>query len=162
MSEHNRNHSANPDAIECAKERLSTSESIASVALAVLGIFTIIRGAFWIMEYDNPTDSELHVALISAAPLYIWGALFAIGGIFLVLSSWYLPRRHIRKRFAFSLFCGGLTVSVTYFIVAIAGFNNALSWMMPAQMVVLALFGGILAFFGGMQLWQMRTAKRSV
>lgn len=161
MPEQNRNHSANPDEIECVKERLSTSESIASVSLAVFGIFTLIRGSYWIVDYENPTDSELYVALISAAPLYIWGALFAIGGLLLILSSWYLPRRHIRKRFALSMLSGGLTVSVTYFIVAVAGFNNAISWMMPAQMVSLALFGGILAFFGGMQLWQMRTTKRN-
>lgn len=162
MSEHNRNHSAIPDEIECAKERLSTSESIASVSMAVFGIFTLIRGSYWIMDYENPTDIELYVALISAAPLYIWGALFAIGGLLLILSSWFLPRRHIRKRFALSMLSGGLTVSVTYFIVAVAGFNNANSWMMPAQMVSLALFGGILAFFGGMQLWQMFTAKRNL
>lgn len=162
MPEHSRNHSANTVERECTQDRLSMSETIASASLAILGLLTTLRGFAWILRYDNPSDVELYASLISVAPLYIWGSIFAVGGILLSLSSWFLPRRDVRQRFAFSLFMGGLTSSVTYFIVAIAAFNNAATWFLPSQMIVLALYGGILAFFGGMQLWQMHTVKRSI
>lgn len=162
MPDHNRNHSANTVERECSNDRLSMSETIASSSLAILGLLTALRGFAWIHRYDNPSDVELYASLISVAPLYIWGSVFAVGGILLALSSWFLPRRDVHKRFAFSLFLGGLTSSVTYFVVAIAAFNTASTWFLPTQMIVLALYGGILTFFGGMQLWQMHTMKRNI
>ena len=162
MSDQSRNHSANTVERECSNDRLSMSETIASSSLAILGLLTALRGFAWIHRYDNPSDVELYASLISVAPLYIWGSVFAVGGILLALSSWFLPRRDVHKRFAFSLFLGGLTSSVTYFVVAIAAFNTASTWFLPTQMIVLALYGGILTFFGGMQLWQMHTMKRNI
>lgn len=140
-------------------DKLSQMESISSAMLALIGIFTVLRGTNWIVFNDNTRDYELYESLITVASLSVWGSVFVIGGGLLMLSSWFLPRRNTRKRFALTMGAGGLIMSINYFIVAIAGFNNSATWLVPSQMITLSVIGGVLAFFGGMQLWQMRTTK---
>lgn len=147
------------DEQECRQERLSLSETIASVSIAILGLFTLLRGINWIVYHDNPSDIALYASLIEAAPLYIWGGVFVVGALLSMSASIFLPRRHIKKRFYVALLLGGVITSVNYFIVAIAGFNNATTWLIPSQMITLSAFAGILAFFGGTQLWQIRSTK---
>ena len=144
------------DEKESREEQLSMSESIASTLLLALGMLTTTRGAFWMFNSENTSDSKLYASLAAVMPLWAWAIGFFMGGILIILSSWYLPRRHIKKRFAVTLLIGGCLSSTSYFIVAIAGFGNAVNWLTPTQLIIFSVASLVLAFFGGMLLWQKR------
>ena len=144
------------DEKESREEPLSLSESIASTMLLALGMLTSARGIFWMFNSDNPNDVQLYSSLASVMPLWAWAIGFLIGGLFIILSSWYLPRRNIKKRFAVTLLVGGGLSSSSYFIVAIAGFGNSLNWLTPFQLIIFSVASLLLAFFGGLQLWQKK------
>ena len=144
------------DEKESREEQLSMSESIASTLLLALGMLTTTRGSFWMFNSENTSDSKLYASLAAVIPLWAWAIGFFIGGILIILSSWYLPRRHIKKRFAVTLLIGGCLSSASYFIVAIAGFGNAVNWLTPTQLIIFSVASLVLAFFGGMMLWQKR------
>ena len=144
------------DEKERREEQLSVSESIASTLLLALGLLTTARGTFWMFNSENTSDSNLYASLAGVMPLWAWAIGFVIGGLLLILSSWYLPRRNIKKRFAVTLLIGGGLSSASYFIVAIAGFGNAVNWLTPMQLIIFSMSTLMLAFFGGTMLWQKR------
>ena len=144
------------DEKECREENLSMSESIASTLLLALGLLTTARGAFWMFNSDNTSDSKLYASLAAVMPLWAWAIGFVIGGMLLILSSWYLPRQDIKKRFAVTLLIGGGLSSASYFIVAIAGFGNSINWLTPTQLIIFSMATLMLAFFGGSMLWQKK------
>lgn len=144
------------DEKESREEQLSLSESIASTMLLALGMLTSARGIFWMFNSDNPNDVQLYSSLASVMPLWAWAIGFLIGGLLIILSSWYLPRRNIKKRFSITLLVGGGLSSSSYFIVAIAGFGNSLNWLTPFQLIIFSVASLLLAFFGGLQLWQKK------
>ena len=138
------------------EEQLSTPESIASTLLLALGMLTTARGTYWVFNSDNTSDSKMYASLATVMPLWAWAIGFVIGGLLLILSSWYLPRRNIKKRFAVTLLIGGGLSSASYFIVAIAGFGSAVNWLTPMQLIIFSMSTLMLSFFGGMLLWQKR------
>ena len=144
------------DEKERREEDLSMSESIASTLLLALGMLTTARGTYWVLNAENTNDSKLYASLAEVMPLWGWAIGFVIGGLLLILSSWYLPRRNIKKRFAVTLLIGGGLSSASYFIVAIAGFGNAINWLTPMQLIIFSMSTLMLAFFGGTMLWQKR------
>ena len=144
------------DEKECREKQLTVSESIASTLLLALGMLTTSRGVFWMFNYDDTSDSNLYASLAAVMPLWAWAIGFVVGGLLLILSSWYIPRRDIKKGFAVTLLIGGGLSSASYFIVAIAGFGNAINWLLPMQLIIFSMSTLMLAFFGGMQLWQKR------
>lgn len=144
------------DEKECREEHLSMSESIASTLLLALGLLTTARGTYWMFNPENTNDSTLYTSLAAVMPLWGWALGYVIGGILIILSSWYLPRRNIKKRFAITLLFGGGISSASYFIVAIAGFGNAINWLTPIQLIIFSMATLMLAFFGGTMLWQKK------
>ena len=144
------------DEKESREEHFSMSESIASTLLLALGLLTTARGTYWIFNPENTNDSSLYKSLAAVMPLWGWAIGFVIGGLLIILSSWYLPRRNIKKRFAVTLLIGGGISSASYFIVAIAGFGNAINWLTPIQLIIFSMATLMLGFFGGMMLWQKR------
>src|SRR5699024_12493545 len=60
------------------------------------------------------------------------------------------------------LLVGGLSSSVAYFIIAIAGFESAWNWMTPIQYITLSGMNGVLAFLGGVRVWAARSEERRV
>ena len=144
------------DEKECREKQLTVSESIASTLLLALGMLTTSRGVFWMFNYDNTSDSNLYASLAAVMPLWAWAIGFVVGGLLLILSSWYIPRRDIKKGFAVTLLIGGGLSSASYFIVAIAGFGNAINWLLPMQLIIFSMSTLMLAFFGGLMLWQKK------
>lgn len=144
------------DEKECREEHLSMSESIASTLLLALGMLTTARGAFWMFNSEETSDSNMYASLAAVMPLWGWALGYVIGGVLIILSSWYLPRRNIKKRFAVTLLLGGGISSASYFIVAIAGFGNAINWLTPIQLIIFSMATLMLAFFGGTMLWQKK------
>ena len=144
------------DEKESREKQLTVSESIASTLLLALGMLTTSRGAFWMFNYDDTSDSNLYASLAAVMPLWAWAIGFVVGGLLLILSSWYIPRRDIKKGFAVTLLIGGGLSSASYFIVAIAGFGNAINWLLPMQLIIFSMTTLMLAFFGGTMLWQKK------
>lgn len=144
------------DEKERREENLSVPESISSTLLLALGLLTTARGTYWVFNADNTSDSKMYASLAVVMPLWAWAIGFVIGGLLLILSSWYLPRRNIKKRFAVTLFIGGGLSSASYFIVAIAGFGSAVNWLTPMQLIIFSMAALMLAFFGGSMLWQKK------
>lgn len=144
------------DEKESCEENLSMSETIASTLLLTVGLLTAARGIYWMFNSENTNDSTLYASLAVVMPLWAWSIGFFAGGILIILSSWYIPRRNIKKRFALTLLVGGVLSSASYFIVAVAGFGNAVNWLTPIQLIIFSMATLMLAFFGGAQLWQKK------
>lgn len=136
---------------------MSYAELIASLMLFGSGLLTLERGIFWIIETDESMhDSQLYATLGAVMPLWIWGAMFVVGGLAIILSSWLMPKRDTAISFAYVLLIGGLISSIAYFVITIAGFGNATNWLTPVQYITLSGMNGMLAFLGGMRVWQMK------
>ena len=132
---------------------MSYTEIIASLMLFGSGMLTVERGIFWIVETDKSMfDSHLYVTLSNAMPLFAWGVLFTLSGMFVILASWRLPKRNISNSFAWFLLIGGLGSSVAYFVITIAGFGSAANWLTPVQYITLSGMNGMLAFLGGIRV----------
>lgn len=142
------------------EKRLTQVESIASATLFIFGIFTAMRGLNWVVFSGTSRDYTIYSAIVEVAPLYFWGGLLLFGGLMFMIASWLLPRWTTERRFSIILMIGGFFTGITYFIIAIASFNQHGTWLVPAQMVVLSALGGILAFFGGASLWHSKITKR--
>lgn len=134
---------------------LSPIEAIASISLFGLGLFHCARGLFWLLADENTQhDSPLYTGLSSIMPLNIWGFLLLIGGLAFMFASWKLPKHQVSNAPYVFLLIGGLSSSVVYFAIATIGYSNAANWLVPSQLIVLSGVGGMLAFFGGMTVWQ--------
>lgn len=137
---------------------LSIVEALASVLLFGLGLFHSARGLFWVISNETINhDSTFYNSLSSVMPLNMWGAIILISGLLFMIASWKVPKYEISKALYIYMFAGGFLSSVTYFAIAIIGFGDAINWLTPTQLVVLSGVGGMLAFFGGMTLWQKNT-----
>lgn len=139
---------------------MSYAEIIASLMLFGSGMLTIERGVFWIVEKDDSMfDSSLYTTLGSVLPLWVWGGMFTVSGLFVILASWRLPKRETAISFAWYLLIGGLGSSVAYFIITIAGFGSATNWLSPVQYITLSGMNGMLAFLGGIRICQKKSTR---
>lgn len=136
---------------------MSYAEIIASIMLLSSGLLTMERGIFWIIKTDESMfDSILYTTLNYAMPLWAWGVIFALSGLLVIGASWKLPKRETAISFAWLLLIGGLGSSIAYFIITIAGFGSATNWLTPVQYITLSGMNGMLAFLGGLHVWQMK------
>lgn len=134
---------------------LSLVEAIASICLFGLGLFHGIRGLFWLLADENTQhDSPLYTSLSSIMPLNVWGFLIFLSGLSFVFASWKLPKHQVSNALYIFLLIGGLLSSLLCFAIALIGYGNAINWLTPSQLIVLSGVGGMLAFFGGMTVWQ--------
>src|SRR5699024_1681379 len=138
-------------------KKMSYAEIIASIMLLGSGLLTAERGLFWVVETDESmVDSNVYTTWSYVMRFWSWGLVFAIGGTLIILASWRLPNRDTAISFAWLLLIGGLVSSVAYFIITIAGFGNAANWLTPVQYITLSGMNGMLAFLGGLRVWQMK------
>lgn len=139
---------------------MSYTEIIASLMLFGSGMLTVERGIFWIVETDKSMfDSHLYAILGHVMPLFAWGMLFTLSGMFVILASWRLPKRDVSNSFALFLLIGGLGSSVAYFVITIAGFGSAANWLTPVQYITLSGMNGMLAFLGGIRVCRKKSMR---
>ncbi|WP_204206002.1 hypothetical protein [Mammaliicoccus sciuri] len=135
--------------------KMSLPEMISSTLLFGLGVFSLWRGLFFTIEQESVlNDSEFYRALHQVMPIWVWGILMSISSIFLIASSWLIPKRN--KLFHWMLFLGGLTCSFMYLTMTSAGLFNAINWLSPMQFATLSAVCGVIAFFGGAELYARR------
>ncbi|RIO07700.1 hypothetical protein [Mammaliicoccus sciuri] len=135
--------------------KMSLPEMISSTLLFGLGVFSLWRGLFFAIEQEAVlSDSEFYKALHQVMPIWVWGILMAISSLFLIYSSWLMPRRN--RLFHWSLFLGGVTCSFMYLMMTSAGLFNAINWLTPMQFATLSAVCGVIAFFGGAEIYARR------
>lgn len=135
--------------------KLSLPEMISSTLLFGLGVFSLWRGLFFTIRQDAVlSDSEFYRALHQVMPIWAWGILMIISSLFLISSSWLMPRRN--RLFHWALFLGGMTCSFMYLIMTSASLFNAINWLTPMQFATLSAVSGVVAFFGGAEIYARR------
>ena len=135
--------------------KLSLPEIISSTLLFGFGVFSLWRGLFFAIQQEAVlSDSEFYKALHQFMPIWAWGILMAISSLFLIYSSWLMPKRNIL--FHWVLFIGGLACSFMYLMLASASLFNAINWLTPMQFATLSAICGVLAFFGGAEIYARR------
>lgn len=134
-------------------KKLSTAELINTILLFGFGVFTMIRGIFWLREQESViNDSAFYAVLHHIMPIWIWGLIIIVTSLFLIAASWALPRRNYM---AYALlFVGGLVNSIVYFFMTSASMFNAINWLSPAQFAILTAICCGLSFVGGAELYE--------
>ena len=135
--------------------KMSLPEIISSTLLFGLGVFSLWRGLFFAVQQESVLkDSEFYKALHQFMPIWVWGILMAISSLFLIYSSWLMPKRN--SLFHWSLFLGGATCSFMYLMMTSASLFNAINWITPMQFATLSAICGVVAFFGGAEIYARR------
>ncbi|WJP97056.1 hypothetical protein [Macrococcus bovicus] len=133
-------------------KKLTLPEMLASTLLFGLGLFTLARGLFWLREQESVLhDSEFYQAIHNILPIWAWGAMITVTSLFLIGSSWLLPKKN--NMTSLFLFIGGTSNAVMYFLMTSASLFNAINWLSPAQFAVLSSVCALVGFFGGAELY---------
>lgn len=136
-------------------KKLTLSEIIASILLFGTGLFTFERGLFWFVEQNSVLgDSAFYQELHQLFPIWLWGLLFMIAGVLLIMSSYLLPRRSNSSYWFLTI--GSFVSFLMYFIVTSASVYNAINWVSPAQFATLSGMCLVMTFFGGVELYGRR------
>lgn len=136
-------------------KNLSLSEIIASILLFGTGLFTLERGLFWFVEQESVLgDSAFYSELHDLFPIWLWGLLFILSGVLLIMSSYLLPRKSATSYWFITI--GGFVSFVMYFIITSASVYNGLNWLSPTQFATLSGMCLVIAFFGGAELYGRR------
>lgn len=147
---------------ENKKNVLSKAEKISMALLIIVGLIVGIRGVYWITNYNTAIhESPFYETLDRVAPLYVWGAPFLIGGIFLIVASMHIINQSTRKAFDIYLTIGGIISGFSFLMIAMASASNALSWMTPAQNVCFAVGFFTLSLLGIESLWKNKETKKN-
>ena len=135
----------------------SFSESLAFILIFGLGFFTFIRGFFWFVEQERVVrDSQFYHELHEIMPIWLWGLIVMIASLKLILSAFFIPSQKLNNVCNYLLFAGGLTTSITYFLMTSASIFNAINWLTWVQFAVLTVVCGAVAFVGGANIYARR------
>ncbi len=135
--------------------KLSLLEMISSTLLFGLGVFSLWRSLFFAIQQETVlSDSEFYKALHQFMPIWVWGILMGISSSFLIYSSWLMPRRN--QLFHWTLLIGGTMCSFMYLLMTSASLFNAINWLTPMQFATLSAICGVIAFFGGAEIYARR------
>jgi len=135
--------------------KLTLSEMIASTLLFGTGLFTCWRGLFWTIEQDSVLgDSAFYQELHQLMPIWIWGILFMLAGLFLVCASYLLPKKNQKSYWFITI--GSFISFIMYFIITSASVYNALNWLSPIQFATLSGIYLVMTFFGGFEIYGRR------
>ncbi|WP_312608654.1 hypothetical protein [Mammaliicoccus sciuri] len=135
--------------------KLSLPEMISSTLLFGLGVFSLWRGLFFAIRQETVlNDSDFYKALHQVMPIWVWGILMAISSLFLIYSSWLIPKRN--NLFHWTLLVGGSMCSFIYLLMTSASLFNAINWLTPMQFATLSAICGVVAFFGGAEIYARR------
>ena len=141
---------------------LIKAEKISMTLLIILGLVSSIRGVYWITNYNTAVhESPFYEALDRVPPLYGWGVPFLLGGIFLILASTHILNQSTRKAFDVYIILGGTISGLSFTLISMAGVNNSLNWLTPAQNVCFAVGFFTLSIIGIGSLWKNRTIKKN-
>lgn len=139
------------------KKNLDIHEALSSIFLFCFGALTISRGVFWLTDSSPQTiQSDFYASIADWAELWGWGLLFIVSGLIFVLSCYLVPKITRERQFAFTLFIGGGVTAFIYFLIGMAGFAAAQSWLAPTQFMIISGTGLVVCYIGGAKLWKTK------
>ena len=122
-----------------------------------LGVFMFERGFFWTKEQNAVlNDSPFYMALHEIMPIWIWGIIAMIFSLIFLSSAFFIPKHNVSNKSNYLLFIGGLGSALLYFLMTSASIYNAINWLSTAQFAVITVVCGVLAFFGGANIYDRR------
>ncbi|QDF14326.1 hypothetical protein [Staphylococcus phage PMBT8] len=137
------------------KNLVTFDEKVRFTAIIMVALLSISRGGYWLWSGNSATSEQLAYV----APLEIWGIIFVVGGIFLIISNMFIfsPKN---KKFFYLLFVIGTGIlALSYLVVGMASVQNSINWLTPSHNTI--LFVGFMALFslGAKELWKILKSK---
>lgn len=136
------------------EEGLSPVEKILFIVTFCFGFSTSIRGGYWTFNLNATNDSELYESLNNLLSLHLWGALFLLSGILLMMSAFFIFKHEVSNTFYTLLMSGGIIGSIPYAFLGMAGMENATNLITPGQNIVYFGMMFLCGFIGGSTLWK--------
>lgn len=136
------------------EEGLSPVEKILFIVTFCFGFSTSIRGGYWTFNLNATNDSELYESLNNLLSLHLWGALFLLSGILLMMSAFFIFKHEVSNTFYTLLMFGGIIGSVPYAFLGMAGMENAINVITPGQNIVYFGMMFLCGYIGGSTLWK--------
>ncbi|PNZ65723.1 hypothetical protein CD120_13190 [Staphylococcus saprophyticus] len=85
---------------------------------------------------------------------------FLIAGVLLMIAGLMVPYYKTNNYFLYLFTIGHIISMVFYYIFTLAGFHNAINILTPGQNLTWAVISGVMAFIGGVSLWNQKTTKK--
>lgn len=143
------------------KKGLSLFQMIVVVYCMGFGMYSLWRGAYWVFFADKAsTESPLYMSMHQIISLFWWGMPFLIAGVLLMIAGLMVPYYKTNNYFLYLFTIGHIISMVFYYIFTLAGFHNAINILTPGQNLTWAVISGVMAFIGGVSLWNQKTAKK--
>lgn len=112
-----------------------------AVSQFLLGLTISSRGFFWLVNPNSVIkDSVLYAELHKVMPIWLWGLIILITGMFIMLSAFYVPTIESRNIFFKLTIIGGSSSFVFYFIMLSASMKNHLNWLTPTNFLILTVW----------------------
>lgn len=125
------------------------------------GLYSEWRGAYWVFFAEKAaSESPLYTTMHNIVNLFWWGVPFAIAGILLIIASLLLPYHKTNNYFLYLFVISHIISTIFYYIFTLAGFHNAINILTPGQNLTWAVISGVMAFVGGVSLWNQKTMKK--
>ena len=125
------------------------------------GTYSEWRGGYWIFNAEKAsTETPLYESMHEILSLFWWGLPFSIAGLMLVISGLLIPYHKSNNYFLAFFVSSHVILAAFYYILTLAGFENGLNILTPGQNLTWAVVSGIMAFVGGMALWNQKTKKK--
>lgn len=135
-------------------------EKIKFTVIIILSLLSIVRGGYWLYNGDSASsESKLYKQLADVAPLEMWGLIFIIGGIILLLSNLYILNVKKKSIFYIIFIIGTGVLAIGYLVVGMASVQNSINWLTPAHNTIFFVGFSALFLLGCKELWKILKSK---
>ena len=143
------------------KKGLNLFQMIVMIYNMGFGMYSEWRGIYWILFAERAsTESPLYMAMHKTISLLWWGIPFSVAGFLLIFAAFALPYHKSNNYFLWCFVIGHAIAMVFYYTFTLAGFHNAINLLTPGQNLTCAVISGVMAFVGGVSLWNQKTVKK--
>ncbi|EZY61444.1 hypothetical protein [Staphylococcus aureus] len=135
-------------------KNLLFSEIVGAIMLFSFGFGVLFRGIFWVKEQNDVLDdSDFYLALHEVMPIWIWGVLVGVAGLFIMVATVFLASSEENTRCSWLLLIGGVLTGVLYFLMTSASVYHAINWLSTVHFAIMSTTGFIVAFIGGADIY---------
>lgn len=136
---------------------LSGIEILLIIHQLFLGFSFSGRGVFWLINQSKVLDdSTFYLALHKVMPIWIWGLIILITGLFIIISAFYVPFINQNNKFYKFSFIGTTSSTIFYFIMLTASIDNNLNWLTPYNFAIQTVWPFLIAVVSGWKLYERR------
>lgn len=126
----------------------------------LLGLTITSRGFFWLVNQEAVlNDSSFYLKIHQVMPIWLWGLIIFITGLFIMLSALYVPTIDDRNTFYKFTFVGGATSFVFYFLMLSVSMESSINWLTPLNFLILTVWTLSLSIISVVELNARRKRK---